>query len=642
MNERLAKEISPYLREHAKDPVEWYPWCDEAFEKAKREEKPLMVSIGYSSCHWCHVMQRESFSDTKTAEILNEKFVCIKVDKEERPDIDAYFQEIFTTMNGRSGGWPLTIFITHDKIPLYSATYIPADEAYGMLPLTKLLELISTRYEKERESMLKKGMEVLKFLLPAREIEATVIDERLETTAISQIKSTYDRNGGGFGSAPKFPRSSTLSLALTLYRISGDDELLSIVTDSVRKMCRGGFYDIVEGGFCRYSTDDDWLVPHFEKMTYDNALMADVLLDIYHATKSGEYRDIAFQTLDFLIGKMMEENLFSSASDADSSDREGGYYLYDYEETLEAFENSGVENPVESAKSLSITPEGNFSGLCIARVDDRTKLKNLTHALEVLSSSREGREPPRIDDKVICSVNAMAIKALFKAGRVETRYLTKAIESLDALLKLLKPNGRLYHSGIRGEEPKGESYLEDYGWLGLAFVEAYRSTLDEEYLDRAVETANEAIRRFYAGGRWRISDGEFGIFADDLDRGVPSPVAVIVTLLQDIQTLSDPVYGKFVFKSLEVSSYELTRRPIQRAMMTSSALRDRGERFVVASKYEKLHPYIGYRDLSPVPWLEFSVNGDEKYTLCGKESCFAEAENFEDIWIRIVEKWDKA
>jgi len=177
---------------------------------------------------------------------------------------------------------------------------------------------------------------------------------------------------------------------------------------------------------------------------------------------------------------------------------------------------------------------------------------------------------------------------------------------------------------------------------GLAFVEAYRSTLDEEYLDRAVETANEAIRRFYAGGKWRISDGEFGIFADDLDRGVPSPVAVIVTLLQDIQTLSDPVYGKFVFKSLEVSSYELTRRPIQRAMMTSSALRDRGERFVVASKYEKLHPYIGYRDLSPVPWLEFSVNGDEKYTLCGKESCFAEAENFEDIWIRIVEKWDKA
>ncbi|WP_457607896.1 thioredoxin domain-containing protein [Nitratifractor sp.] len=633
MPNRLIDEDSPYLQQHAHNPVEWYPWGEEAFEKARREGKAIFLSVGYSSCHWCHVMERESFEDEEIARKLNEHFVSIKVDREERPDIDKHFQEIFVTMNGRAGGWPLSVFMTPEKIPFYSATYIPPEPRYGMMGFAELLDVIADKYAKERETLLEKGKEVLAFLQPKGKIQATKIDERLEEIAARQIVQVYDRDYGGFGGAPKFPHASTLTLAMELYRLCRDPELLEIVTHTLDRMTQGGLYDLVDGGFCRYSTDEAWLVPHFEKMTYDNALMAEVLIDAWRLTGEERYRDLAWETLDFMLANMRDGDLFFSASDADTEGVEGLYFTYTYEEAVEAFRAAGLSDPEALARRLSITPEGNFEGRSIVRYADPEDREDpeLRKAIEILKNIRKSRPYPFIDRKVQSSWNAMMIRALFVAGESEPRYREQAIRSLEALEGAMAEGVTLHHSTLMGRPASGPGFLEDYAWWIGALDAGYQATLDERYLIRATELANEAIRRFWADGRWRIDDGEFRQFADDTDSSYPSSVAIMARELQSLRSLVDPVYEKFVYRTLEVHSYDLMRQPISRPALASAALRYLHDDWILKATEERLMAHIAERATLPPPWVFYRTALLEGFMLCDNRSCFAQKESFGEI-----------
>jgi len=572
MANRLINEYSPYLRQHANNPVDWYPWGDEAIEKAKREDKLIFVSID-SACHWCHVMERESFENEEIAEILNRYFVSVKVDKEERPDIDRHFQEVFITMNGRAGGWPLSVFITPDKTPVYSGLYIPPESRYGMSGFKDILLSLAKRYEKDRETLLKKGEEVLKFLEPPKSIKATKIDEKLYDIFKKQIVTVFDKEYGGFGTAPKFPHTSTLQSAIDFYRLDRDEEMKQVVKKSLDSMTLGGLYDHIDGGFCRYSTDSKWLIPHFEKMLYDNALMIEVLILAYRAFGEERYLSIAKDTIRFMIDKMSSQNLFFSASDADSKEGEGYYFTYDYDEVLKAFEEEGLSK--ELLKEIGITKDGSFEGRSIVRLEDISDIQreDIQKAFEVLREIRNDREYPSIDEKIITAWNAMMIKALFTASRVDKRYFDIAKASLEALSEKMRDGVKLYHSTLIDKEPKIEGFLEDYAWYSYALIEAYRSSLDESYLIDAISIINEAIKQFYVGGKWRISNSEFKDFAEDTDTSYPSSVAVMVSVILTIRSLADSVYEKFAIKTLEVHSYDLMRQPISRGLLAMSAIK---------------------------------------------------------------------
>jgi len=642
MANHLKNEHSPYLQQHADNPVDWYPWGDEAFQKARKENKAIFLSIGYSSCHWCHVMEHESFENKATAKLLNEHFIAIKVDREERPDIDKHFQEVYQLMNGRGGGWPTSIFLTSELKPFYSATYIPPEPQYGMMSFPSLLEVIADKYKNEKKLLGEKADEILRFLNPKEDkIQATKLDSSILTRIAEHAKQLFDSEHGGFNKAPKFPQTSTLSLLLDVYRLTSDKETLNMVLFSLSAMAKGGFRDLVDGGFCRYSTDNEWLVPHFEKMTYDNALLSSVYLEAYHASSNTFYKDVAFETLDFMLEKMNDKGLFYSASDADTEGQEGKYFVYSYEKALNSFKDAGIPKKASTAlmKSLNITKEGNFEGKNIVRIDDPThpNIPYYKEALEALQKRREKRTYPFIDKKVIVSWNAMMIQSLFRAARVDEKYLPLAIKSLDALLQSMYINSELFHSTLIGKVPKIKAFLEDYAYLCDALLEAYKSTLNEVYLVSAQKLANNAIEKYFDKGKWKFSRGEFETNADINDSSYPSSVATMLSALYSISSLVDSVYKKFVFKTLEVYSYDVMRQPLSTPRMSKMVLRYLKDDVIVKAREDKLKPYIKHIDTLPHPFSLFKSDTNDGYMICNSNSCFGHEKDFSGV-LEVLEK----
>jgi len=637
MANHLKNEHSPYLQQHADNPVDWYPWGEKAFQKAKKENKSIFLSIGYSSCHWCHVMEHESFEDKRTAKILNEYFVCIKVDREERPDIDKHFQDVYQLMNGRPGGWPTSIFLTDDLKPFYSATYIPDEPKYGMMSFTSLLEVIADKYKNEKDTLVDEADKILHHLNPKEDkIQATKLDESIINRVIDQAKQLFDNTDGGFNKAPKFPQASTLSLLLDVYSLTDDKETLNMSLLSLSSMARGGLRDLVDGGFCRYSTDNEWLVPHFEKMTYDNALLSCVYLKAYHATHNDFYKDVAFETLDFMLEHMSEDKLFYSASDADTEGKEGKYFVYTYEKALKSFDKAGIpaDTHKKLAKALHITKEGNFEGKNIIRVDDPKSIDipYYSEAIEALKKRRrEKRIYPFIDTKVIVSWNAMMVTALFKASRVNSKYLKVAMKSLDKLLSTMYINSQLFHSTLIGKEPKIQAFLEDYAYLSEALIEAYESTLDEVYLITATKLVNTAIDKYYEQGKWKFSRGEFETNADIYDSSYPSSVSTMLSVLYSISSLVDSVYKKFVFKTLEIYSYDVMRQPISTPKITRMVIRYLKDDIIIKAKEEKLKEHITDFDSLPYPFTLIKGDTNDGYMLCNSNSCFGHEKDFDGV-----------
>ena len=625
MPNRLINENSPYLQQHANNPVDWFPWGDEAFKKAKEENKIIFLSIGYSSCHWCHVMEREVFENEEIAKFLNEHFVSIKVDREERPDIDRYYQEAYQILNQRAGGWPLSIFMTPDKKPFFAGTYIPPEPKYNMIGFKELIKRINSLWQKKPKELLNQANGIYSYLQKEENpTKAVKFDESIIEKFIKTAKPIYDSKNGGFSHKPKFPQTSIINTLLKIYQITNNKEALEMAANSLKNMAKGGIRDLVDGGFCRYSVDEKWLVPHFEKMAYDNALISEAYLNGYFATKDEFYKEIAFETIDFMIDMMQESGLFYSASDADSEGEEGKYFVYSYDEAYKKLKDEGFENIDEILKNLSITKNGNFEGKNIIRVEKDFKEKD--RALKALKELRKTRVYPFIDKKIITSWNAMMIAALFKAGRVKENYIDVAKESLEKVLEKLYIDGTLYHVAMVDKEPKIKAYLEDYAYLINALLEAYKTTLNEEYLALSVKLTNDTLVEFWNEGKWYFSKGEFKSEADFSDATYPSSAAMMVRNMLSLGSIFDEKYRKFSFITLEFYSEKIYKFLPYTALFVEDIIRFLKDDIIIKSKRENLGECIGRIDfISPFTFLK--DENIEDIMICSSNSCFASVKN---------------
>ncbi len=495
MSNQLKNETSPYLLQHVENPVNWYPWCEEAFEKAKAENKPIFLSIGYSTCHWCHVMAHESFEDDKTAEILNKHFISIKVDREERPDIDSVYMSVCQAFTG-SGGWPMSIFMTWDKKPFFAGTYFPPQSRYGMPSFSELLNTIANQWNLNKSDLLESAQEVIRHLTNVRSDEKTQVSSDLIQQAVQIFEHTFDNVYGGFGDAPKFPTPHNLLFLMLYAKQNNDSKALKMSEKTLIQMRKGGIFDHIGYGFSRYSTDKYYLAPHFEKMLYDNALLIIAYASLYSITNNNIYLDTAEKTAEYILNEMTSKGGgFYSAQDADSEGVEGKYYTFSLNEIINIL---GEDKGREFAKAFDITDVGNFEGMNIPNLLKSNDLKTeFQEAIIKLYSYRKNRFKLHLDDKILLSWNSMMIAALSILYRVtqNEKYLNAAQKSQEFIEMNLSDGLSLYTS-FRDGKRSNHSFLDDYAFYVTALIELYNTTLDDSYLEKAERFCNETIKRF--------------------------------------------------------------------------------------------------------------------------------------------------
>jgi uncharacterized protein YyaL (SSP411 family) len=490
MTNRLADETSPYLLQHKDNPVDWYAWGEDALARAREEDKPILLSIGYSACHWCHVMERESFEDPQTAELMNARFVCVKLDREERPDLDAIYMEACQAMTG-AGGWPLNVFLTPEQVPFYAGTYFPPESRMGMPGWRSVLEAVADAWEERRDEIRAGGERIAGRLSGGALLAASKepLDPRALDAAVAGLRSQYDRAHGGFGGAPKFPPASALELLLR----RGETHMTS---HTLRAMASGGMYDQVGGGFARYSVDPYWLVPHFEKMLYDNALLARAYLHGWQVTGDTLFRRVCEETLDWALREMRgPEGGFFSALDADSEGVEGKFYVWTVGELQEALD--GEADAEEAIAWFGATDRGNFEGRNIP-VRGPGSPERLDDWRRRLYEVRSERVWPGLDDKRLTSWNALMISALAEAAAVLERsdYLDAASACADFVLRDLRDGeGRLLRTWKDGRA-KLNAYLEDHAFLLEALLTLYEASFDSRWFAEARALADTMIERF--------------------------------------------------------------------------------------------------------------------------------------------------
>lgn len=521
---RLSAQKSPYLLQHAYNPVDWFPWGEEAFRKAESEQKPIFLSIGYSTCHWCHVMARESFMDEEVAGCLNRSFVSVKVDREERPDVDHVYMNVCQMLTG-SGGWPLTVIMTPDKKPFFAGTYFPKAARFGLPGLTDILEVIATTWENDhRQALLDRAERVYDALRQSREAVTSPEagqkplspEERgqaagIVSKAYRELSESFDEDNGGFGSAPKFPSPHTLLFLLRYWKQSGQKRALDMVEQTLRHAYAGGIYDHVGFGFFRYSTDAKWLVPHFEKMLYDQAMMMMAFTETWLATKKDSYRDVVYQIAAFLETEMKSpEGAFWSAVDAESEGEEGKFYVWTPQEIEDIL---GPKDAKAYCEAYGITEDGNFHGRSIPNLIRPVERPGGQGRTEVVMASgsassdknrrkvyatRSQRTHPAIDDKILTSWNALVIAAYAKAGRAfdDPALLDTARDCLSFLENVLIKDGEVY-ARYRDGETAFRGYLDDYAFLVWAYLEMHQATGDVRYLSGALRLAERMLATFW-------------------------------------------------------------------------------------------------------------------------------------------------
>jgi uncharacterized protein len=507
---RLINETSPYLLQHAHNPVEWYPWGPEALERARNEDKPILLSIGYSACHWCHVMAHESFEDEQTARIMNENFICIKVDREERPDLDSIYMNVAQMLTGH-GGWPMTAFLTPSLKPFYVGTYFPPEDRHRLPAFARVLLTMAEHYRTRRDEVTSSADNITSEL---RRLNQFVAKESMLTTetlnqAFSVLSSNFDARSGGFGGAPKFPPSMTLMFLLRHHKRTNSQAALEMVEVTLGKMASGGIYDQLGGGFHRYSVDELWLIPHFEKMLYDNALLTRAYLYAYQATKRPFYKRIAEETLEYIVRDMTDRSGgFYSAEDADSEGEEGKFYAWSRQEVIEEL---GEEGEL-FCDYFDVTPTGNFehgkSVLNIPKsleefaVDRGLSVDQLSRSIassrKKLYYRREERIRPGKDDKILTAWNAMMLTAFAEAANILGRddYRQVAVRNADFILENLMRDGRLLRTFKNGQA-KLNAYLEDYAYLIEGLLAVYEASFDIRYFESARRLADTMIAQFW-------------------------------------------------------------------------------------------------------------------------------------------------
>lgn len=549
MSNNLANESSPYLLQHKDNPVNWYSWGKEAFEKAKNENKPVFLSIGYSTCHWCHVMAHESFEDAETAELLNKYFVSVKVDREERPDIDSIYMNVCQAMTG-GGGWPMSLFLTPEQKPFFAGTYFPKQT------FQSLLKQIHKLWQTEREKLVLSGNEIEKAVSRENPVqgEATrsIIDE-----AYSQLERSFDKKYGGFGNAPKFPMPHNLIFLMDYYRVTDKKQALDMAEYTLTQMYKGGIFDHIGGGFSRYSTDRYYLAPHFEKMLYDNALLIISYINAYAVTNNELYKEIAERTAEYIMREMTDgKGGFYSAQDADSEGEEGKYYTFNYDEIPELL---GKEAGEKFNDYYGITKHGNFEGKNIPNLLGNSEINNrMSKYLLKVYEYRKSRTKLHLDDKILTSWNGLMIAAFARLYRIigDSKYLDTAEKACDFIEEKLAEGDTLYVSYRNGR--RGSSgFIDDYAFYIYALICLYEATFKQKYLDRAVELCRKAVKDFYDnrnGGFYLYgSENEQLIMKpkETYDGAIPSGNSVMAYNLVMLSQLTDGNFSDIKEKQLE-------------------------------------------------------------------------------------------
>ena len=547
---RLIHETSPYLLQHAHNPVDWYPWSEEAFEKAKKENKPVLLSIGYSACHWCHVMERESFENEKIAALMNELFVNIKVDREERPDLDEIYMNAVQMLTGR-GGWPMTMFLTPEGKPFYGGTYFPPEDRQGMPGFPRILQGVAQAYRERPADVEKSVAQILETLHHMAESQPSENDfaPGIIAESCEKIARAYDSENGGLGQAPKFPNPGVYELFLRYYSESGDERYLTMVAQTLSKMAQGGIYDHVGGGFHRYSVDAKWLVPHFEKMLYDNAQLLRIYSQAYVITREPLYKTVVEESAGYLLREMHQpEGGFYSTQDADSEGEEGKFFVWTLAE-IDAL--LGAEDGEVFARMYDVTEEGNFEEKNILHpiltVDQANKFfrkeKSEIEALlartkEKLFTAREKRIKPFRDEKIIAAWNGLLLSGLAEAIKI-----TGASSCLEASRRTVEfIFGRMFRDGYllhvyKDGQAKLRGYLDDYAFVALGLLDLYEVLLDRSLIDRAMELVDIMLREFWderGGGLFYTGKSHVPLISRAkpvFDASIPSGNAIAAQLL---------------------------------------------------------------------------------------------------------------
>ena len=513
----LIHESSPYLLQHAHNPVNWYPWGDDAFQKAKAENKPILLSIGYSACHWCHVMEHESFEDEKIAALMNELFVNIKVDREERPDLDEIYMSAVQTLTGR-GGWPMTMFLTPDRKPFYGGTYFPPEDRGGMPGFPRILQGVSQAYRERPADVEKSITQILAAL--ARMSESLETEKAFSPTIIAdgaeKISRAFDSDNGGLGQAPKFPNAGVYELFLRHYHQSKSQRYLEMTTLTLTKMAQGGIYDHLGGGFHRYSVDAKWLVPHFEKMLYDNAQLVRTYSQAYRITQEPLFKSVVEETVGYLLREMLHsEGGFYSTQDADSEGEEGRFFVWTEDEVNQIL---GADDGAIFCRIYDVTEQGNFEEknilhpiLTVEQSSkffrmERTEIEKLiATAKQKLVAAREKRIKPFRDEKIITAWNGLMLSGLAEAIKISPQpsYLDAAKRTIDFIYAKMFRDGFLLHTYKNGQA-KLLGYLDDYAFLAVGLLDIYEAIFDRTALTRAIELADVMLREF-----WDEKDGAF-------------------------------------------------------------------------------------------------------------------------------------
>jgi uncharacterized protein YyaL (SSP411 family) len=560
---RLANETSPYLLQHAHNPVDWYPWGEEALTRARVEDKPILLSIGYSACHWCHVMERESFENPRIAELMNASFVSIKVDREERPDLDGIYMQAVQALTG-SGGWPMTVFLAPDGTPFYGGTYYPPTDRANMPGFPRVLLAIADAWQNRRQEVLQSGARLRQALQQTIQPAASTspLESRVLDEAASGLIAQYDPHDGGFGHAPKFPQPMALEFLLRYWKRSRNEKALDVVTNTLERMARGGIYDHLGGGFARYSTDSEWLVPHFEKMLYDNAQLARAYLMGYQATGNAYFMDVVEDVIGYVLRDMTDPSGGAySTEDADSEGEEGKFYLWTPGELEQLL---GVEDARVFGAFYDVRLPGNFerrasilrmqhTPLEVAQqlgVSEVEVLAVLERGRIMLFAARSQRVRPARDDKVLAAWNGLMLRALAEAGSVLERadFIAAAERNANFLLERMRtPDGRLHRTWKPGHSARLNGYLEDYANVADGLVALYETTFDARWLTAATELADTIISDFADtehGGFFDTSIEHESLITrpkDVFDNATPSGNSVAADVLLRLAVLLDRV-----------------------------------------------------------------------------------------------------
>ncbi len=635
MSNRLQNETSPYLLQHKENPVDWYPWCEEAFMRAKEEDKPIFLSIGYSSCHWCHVLAHESFEDDEIADILNQYFISIKVDKEERPDIDSVYMAVCQAFTG-SGGWPTSIFMTADKKPFYAGTYFPKTSKGGMIVFKELLLAINEVWQNDRKSLRAQSDKIISFLNSEEKLSETA-DLSLAHSAVAIFEHIYDEKYGGFGGAPKFPTPHNILFLLSYYEQSKEKKCLEMAEHTLLQMYRGGIFDHIGFGFCRYSTDKKFLVPHFEKMLYDNALLIMAFCRAYDITKNQLYLEIAEKTATYILREMTsEQGAFFSAQDADVEGEEGKYYLFTPDEIVKVL---GEKDAKSFNRHYDISVSGNFEGKNIPNLLNSDPLnKSFEHFLPQLLSYRKNRYALHLDDKILTSWNALMISAMCELYLVSGKnvYLDAAKRADKFIKKYLYENETLYVS-FRDDRRGVKGFLDDYSSYIFAQLSLYSATLENEYLNAAKKLCDKVLSDFsdkFGGFYLYSEDSEELILRpkDTYDGAIPSGNSLMAYNLVRLWLLeSDEKYKVLAEQQMDFIASEASQNPIAHAMFLVALLdyTDPPMKITVVadenidkSSLPSIFPLNSAVKILPKPTKDFPIkNNRTTYYICKGHTC---------------------